>query len=104
MVRNALRHAENTVELDCCVKGSSLQILVSDDGPGLSEESFRRMLLPFQYQNHGPAEHKSSGLGLAIAEAGVKLHKGELTWEHSRLGGLTVCVKIELDIERDLSA
>ena len=58
---------------------SSINIVVEDNGCGISRESLKRLGQPFeQVQDQFTKDHKGSGLGLAIARSLAKLHGGTL--------------------------
>jgi two-component system, OmpR family, sensor histidine kinase KdpD len=67
-------------------------IVVSDDGPGISEEHLGHIFDKF-YR----AENKSSGgigLGLSIAKGFVEAHGGELSVESQVTGGTTFTIRL----------
>lgn len=96
IARNALRFADGHIKIAFEVLDDQLHIYVSDDGIGADENAFEQFLKPFNYAREPQQEHQSYGLGLAIAEAGIKMHGGTLSWAPSRLGGLTVLIRIPL--------
>ena len=60
-----------------------LLFVVSDDGPGFSEEDAKHLFE--RYWRSGEAEYKGTGLGLAIAKGIVTAHGGRI-WAESKLG------------------
>jgi len=80
LVRNALLHSPSGthVHIDVTEVGkSSIQITVSDDGPGVSGEFAQRMFDPFV---RGPQQEPSSGsgVGLALAKRAIEAHGGRV--------------------------
>lgn len=73
-----------------------VQILVSDDGPGVAEELRRKVLEPFFKANAARTvtDRGGFGLGLSIVNDIVGNHGGSLRLLDSILGGLTVCVEL----------
>lgn len=78
-----------------------LILSVTDSGIGLKEEDLERIFKEFeQVDSSISREYDGSGLGLALTEKLVKLHKGEI-WVESTLGkGSTFTVKLPQGTER----
>ncbi len=82
IVRNAIRFANSTISIAFFQPDNhSITIRISDDGPGMSHADFECYIQPFRYKQVANQSHKSVGLGLAIAEAGIGLHKGKLVYQ-----------------------
>jgi two-component system, NtrC family, nitrogen regulation sensor histidine kinase NtrY len=56
--------------------GSAVEVIVSDTGPGLTEEIRERLFLPFY-----STKHRGTGLGLSIAAKIVQEHGGSISAE-----------------------
>jgi signal transduction histidine kinase len=72
----------------------SVQIFVSDTGPGIAAEDVRFLFTPFHRARSGtvPAHSMpSSGLGLAISKGIVTSHGGEIWVESAPGGGAQIC-------------
>lgn len=91
LLANAIEHGlpDTSVWLERRDGPGEVRVAVRDEGPGLAEEDVARLFQPFV---RGPragrptsGEHRSVGLGLAIAQRIVALHGGALTVK-SRLG------------------
>ncbi len=82
---NAIKFAQvpGRVRIEAARAGDDLQFSISDDGPGLPEETMARLL--DQSWRAGPRPGRS-GLGLFIAQGIVAAHGGRL-WAQSRPGG-----------------
>lgn len=101
VVRNAVNYtAENTaveIALSCetSANGRIVKIVVRDHGPGLPEDELGRIFTPF-YRVAAGRERKSGGvgLGLAIAESGVRFHAGTIKAENAEDGGLAVIIEL----------
>ena len=78
LIENALRHtpAGTEIEVSARVVGDSVELRVSDDGPGVDKGEVDRVFERF-YRGEGPAAH-GSGLGLAIAREVATLMGGTL--------------------------
>jgi two-component system sensor histidine kinase CpxA len=94
VVRNAIRHtAEGTaVEISLQAANSRALLRVRDHGPGVPESMLSEIFLPFRRVANGNPE--GAGLGLAIAERAVNVHRGTIRAMNGAKGGLI----IEIDL------
>ncbi|MBU3020818.1 ATP-binding protein [Aestuariibacter sp. A3R04] len=99
VLRNALRHANETVELSVYADDQRWWAAIDDDGPGLSEEECEAVFAPF-YRASLARERESGGvgLGLAIAKAAVDMHHGHIVASRSERGGLRVEIALPRNI------
>jgi signal transduction histidine kinase len=90
VVRNAIRHtAEGTaVEISLQIRESRALLRVRDHGPGVPESMLLEIFQPFRRIGNGDAE--GAGLGLAIAERAVHVHRGTIHATNAPAGGLIV--------------
>ncbi|MGA3234823.1 MAG: ATP-binding protein [Bryobacteraceae bacterium] len=90
VARNAIRHtAEGTaVEILLQLHNSRVSLRVRDHGPGVPETMLSEIFLPFRRIANGDAE--GAGLGLAIAERAVGVHRGTIRATNAPMGGLIV--------------
>jgi signal transduction histidine kinase len=93
LVENAVAvgGAAVSVDLEVRVIADRLEILVTDDGPGMSDELLRRVRTPFVSERAG-----GSGLGLAIADRVATAHGGQLSIDSALHEG--TCIRIVLPI------
>jgi len=76
-------------------EGDELVIGVSDDGPGIPEESLERVFEPFyRLESSRGRETGGTGLGLSIARDIVQAHGGTLTLRNRSEGGLTAELRL----------
>ncbi|MBZ5609171.1 MAG: HAMP domain-containing protein [Acidobacteriia bacterium] len=96
VVRNAIRHtAEGTaVEIALQVGNSRALLRVRDHGPGVPEGMLSEIFLPFRRVASGNSE--GAGLGLAIAERAVTVHRGTIRAMNVPTGGLIVEIDLPL--------
>jgi two-component system sensor histidine kinase CpxA len=96
VVRNAIRHtAEGTaVEISLSSEAAQAVIRVRDYGPGVPEGMLTEIFLPFRRVADGNSE--GAGLGLAIAERAVNVHRGTLRASNAPQGGLIVEIDLPL--------
>jgi two-component system sensor histidine kinase CpxA len=90
VVRNAVRHtAEGTaVEISLQLRDSRVLLRVRDYGPGVPDSMLAEIFLPFRRVADGNLE--GAGLGLAIAERAVNVHRGTIRAMNAPRGGLIV--------------
>ena len=73
IISNCLRYARNEIDITSIIEGSTVSIIVSDDGPGVSPED-----LPHLFERFYKGKKGNHGLGLSIAKAIVTTHGGTL--------------------------
>ena len=85
LVSNAQRHAAGAgqIRISALPRGESVQVSVSDNGPGISPSDLPHVFDRFWRGSSSRAE--GSGLGLAIARELVRAHGGEI-WVESTPG------------------
>jgi two-component system, OmpR family, sensor histidine kinase CpxA len=96
VVRNAIRHtAEGTaVEISLEARDSRALLRVRDHGPGAPESMLSEIFLPFRRVANDNSE--GAGLGLAIAERAVTVHRGTIRAMNAPGGGLIVEIDLPL--------
>lgn len=99
VVRNAARYTDEktSVEVTLATRGPSAIVSVRDEGPGVPEESLSKLFLPF-YRVDSTRDRNTGGvgLGLSIAERGVRLHGGSVVAHNARPHGLVVEISLPL--------
>jgi signal transduction histidine kinase len=101
LVENALRHtpAGTAVQVRLTAGPGTVELRVSDDGPGLSLASAEELFLPW---HRGPAAEGrgrprgGAGLGLSIARGIVDAHGGSVTLEPAA-AGTTFVVRLPVE-------
>jgi signal transduction histidine kinase len=98
VVRNAIRYtAEGTaveISLEACDSRALLR--VRDHGPGVPEHMLSEIFLPFR--RVAADDSDGAGLGLAIAERAVTVHRGTIRARNVREGGLAVEIDLPLAV------
>lgn len=92
LLGNAQQYAEHEITIRVERIDSTLQLLVSDDGPGIPKEKRSELLKPFM---RGDQAHEKPGygMGLAIVAKIVQLHDATLDIRDSvAFGGAEFCV------------
>ncbi|MDY9924773.1 ATP-binding protein [Methanosarcina sp.] len=88
LVSNAIKFtpARGKVIISACKKDGDLEIKVSDNGIGLSKESYEKIFMPFTQADSSAARgYGGAGLGLYIVRNFVDLHGGKI-WVDSEVG------------------
>lgn len=96
VVRNAVRHTaeETTVEISLRRDASQAVLSVRDYGPGVPENMLAEIFQPFRRVASNNFE--GAGLGLAIAERAVSVHRGTIRAANAPQGGLIVDIALPL--------
>jgi signal transduction histidine kinase len=101
VVRNAIRHtAEGTaVSISLDVKDAHALLRVRDHGPGVPPSMLSDIFQPFRRIANDNSD--GAGLGLAIAERAVNIHRGTIRAINAHEGGLIVEILFPLDVPAD---
>ncbi|MFH8367002.1 ATP-binding protein [Streptomyces sp. NPDC018031] len=88
LLENAVRHGEGTVTIEVAPAPTKTQaegtaVTVSDEGPGIPEESMARVFTRFWRGS----KRGGTGLGLYIVKGIVEAHGGTITVDRARGGG-----------------
>lgn len=94
LVANAQAFGE-TIEISVRRRGSRVEIVVDDDGPGIPEDKRDDALKPFaRLDDSRNQNRKGVGLGLAIARDVARSHGGDIRLSDSPLGGLRAVLSL----------
>ncbi len=103
VVRNAVQYtAEGTaVEVELRIQAAdegskeTAEVVVRDHGTGVPEDALEKIFQPFYRVDEArDREAGGVGLGLAIAERAVRLHRGAVTAENATTGGLIASIRL----------
>jgi signal transduction histidine kinase len=96
VVRNAIRYTGDgtAVEISLEADGRRARFLVRDHGPGVPEGMLSDIFIPFRRVADG--DSGGAGLGLAITERAVSLHRGTIRAMNAYAGGLIVEINLPL--------
>lgn len=90
LVDNGLRYGDN-VRIDVAAVGTSIRMMIEDDGPGVPEQALTRLGRPFERLDPSrDRETGGAGLGLAIVLALAERNGIEVGFENAETGGLRV--------------
>lgn len=91
LLDNAERHAAGTVTVSVADDGAEIQVVVSDDGPGVAANDRDRIFERFARADQSRTrESGGRGLGLAIARDIAAVHGGTLALEDTAAGATFV--------------
>ncbi len=96
LVDNAGHYAK-TIEI--CLKASQgmAEIIIDDDGPGISPERYEDVFKPFyRIDRARNLDSINVGLGLTIARDNTRAHGGDIHLDESPLGGLRATLRLPL--------
>ena len=95
LLRNAIKYANQHIEVSLQWIDTIMLLSISDDGPGVAEHELAHLKEPFY--RVGSARSRDSGgtgLGLAIANKAIAAHNGELVLQNNPQGGLVATIKL----------
>ncbi|WP_421312915.1 two-component system sensor histidine kinase EnvZ [Aeromonas sp. 603404] len=90
---NSQRYGASRLHAELKDDGHWVRLRLSDDGPGIPEQDYSRVLKPFTQGNVARTDG-GSGLGLAIVAKIVAQHHGTIRLGSSDLGGLLVEMRL----------
>ncbi|MFK7731432.1 MAG: ATP-binding protein [Pseudomonadales bacterium] len=106
LLQNAIRFApkNSRIKVQLTEENQQYQIAVQDQGPGVDPQHLEKLFTPFyrasEARERDAGSHSGGhGLGLAIAERNVRLHKGQIIAENVTPSGL--CVRVSLPVDRE---
>lgn len=93
VLNNAARHGRsgNRISVTVTSDPNDVIIKVRDFGPGIPEDELPQVKWKFY---KGSSKERGSGIGLAVCDEIVRLHKGELIIENAQGGGVLVTIKL----------
>src|SRR3990167_2676480 len=96
ILKNAARFAKAEVRFSLIkIDSSHLQLIIEDDGPGISPEDREKIFTPFsQLDNQFSDESEGYGLGLAITKKIVDQYGWTISVDDSELGGAKFIIAI----------
>ncbi|MEE9554079.1 MAG: ATP-binding protein [candidate division Zixibacteria bacterium] len=80
------------ININVRLDGCCLLILISDNGPGISEEIFSNLFMP-----HITSKKSGHGLGLSTSLRIMKNHGGDISVSNNQSGGATFTVSLPLE-------
>ncbi len=91
LLSNATRHAQKKVSINLKSEPDTVILAVSDDGPGIPQEDRQRVLEPFtRLDTSRNRQSGGFGLGLAIVNRILSVHRGKVTIGETNAGGAEI--------------
>ncbi len=97
ILRNALHYTPNpgrvSIDLSLQTSPPAYVVEICDTGPGVEDEHLKDIFQPFYRTDEARARESGGyGLGLAIAERSVALHRGHISARNRQEGGLCISI------------
>jgi signal transduction histidine kinase len=101
LIRNAIRYARTSVKVTVQRGSEGVQLIVEDDGDGISDEHFERVFEPFvRVESRHSGESTGYGLGLAIVKRICDWHSAKVSAATSSMGGAKFVIHVGDQIDR----
>lgn len=98
VMRNAIRYTATGTSVDVSLRhqgGSHVLLLIRDHGKGVPESDLARIFQPFyRVAEARDRESGGAGLGLAIADRVIRIHRGTIRAENAEPAGLQVTIEL----------
>lgn len=84
LVGNAVRYASQRIHVTCQLESDTFRVDVEDDGPGIPEEDWQRVFMPFSRLDDSRTRSSGGyGLGLSIVQRIIYWHRGSTQVDRS---------------------
>ena len=93
ILSNAIRHAENNIEIHTEIQSKNVCIRIIDDGPGIDSE-----LLPDIFNRFVQGKGGNHGIGLSLAHAIIKDHCGKIHASNNSAPQKGACIMVQLPL------
>ncbi|MEZ9820593.1 ATP-binding protein [Shewanella sp. 10N.286.45.A1] len=96
LLRNAIRYATSQVTIRTSLSAQQLKLEIIDDGPGIPDAADLEAIFKPFYRPQSARDRESGGwgLGLAIAEAAISAHQGQIKADNCQPNGLKVTITL----------
>jgi two-component system sensor histidine kinase BaeS len=94
LVENALKYATSVVAVSAALHDEELNLVVTDDGPGIPPDDTGKVFTPLYTVRATPGRAVGTGLGLAIVQELATAMGGTATAETPATGGARITVSI----------
>ncbi len=95
ILRNAYRFnpTDKPIEISITQENHHITITIRDHGPGVDDEELEQLFKPF-FRGHKSQGTEGYGLGLAISQQAIRLHKGTISASNTHNAGLEVLITL----------
>jgi len=104
LIKNAVAHIQKngviTVEIEAASDGQYVNLSVSDTGSGIERNELFHIFEPF-FRSHSSPKNGGRGLGLAIVNEIIQLHRGKIRVQSAVGRGTTVTISIQRSIKQE---
>lgn len=95
IIKNSIEAIDNSkngiIKIKDCIKDNSLNIIIEDNGSGISKKNLLKIKEPFY-----TTKNRGTGLGVSLSDEIIKAHSGTLTYESIEGVGTKVIIKLPL--------
>ncbi|BAJ00472.1 ATP-binding protein [Shewanella violacea] len=92
LLDNAHKWANSHVEIRAKLAEEAIMLIIEDDGPGVASDELKQLTDRGRRLDEATMGH---GLGLSIVKDIAEQYKIQLTFAHSDLGGLKICLRFK---------
>jgi two-component system sensor histidine kinase CpxA len=106
LLRNAQLYAGEAgpVEISAYQDGSTIRIIVRDQGPGIPEKELERVFAPFyRIETSRSRDTGGTGLGLAIVRSSIDACNGSVVCRNRNPHGLEIEIALPVDLATPIS-
>jgi signal transduction histidine kinase len=97
LLDNAQQYGNGKIHVGLHLRKHALELSIADNGPGISEEDFQRLLQPFSRGDTSRnLNNKNHGLGLSLVNAIANHYHGQVTLSSSELAGARFIIKLPI--------
>jgi signal transduction histidine kinase len=97
LLDNAQQYGNGKIHVGLHMRKHALELSVADNGPGVSEEDFQRLLQPFSRGDTSRnLNNKNHGLGLSLVNAIANHYRGSVSLSSSELAGARFIIKLPI--------
>lgn len=96
LVHNAIKFSppEGRVSIDCKRDETGVNLLVSDNGRGLTESELKNLFERFWSENDNRRHSNGNGVGLYVSRQIIEAHGGTISCASSEGKGTTFCIRL----------
>ena len=104
LLDNSVKHTKHDEEISISVEkqGNYVRFIVKDSGTGISADDLPHIFKMYYTTSHSPSDaQKGMGLGLAICDAVIKAHGGQISAANHPAGGAVFTFTLPMEANAD---